>query len=51
MASTLLLMFVYVMAAYFDRMKDKAFNISDGATIICSSLAQLVLCLIFWELG
>ncbi len=51
MASTLFFMFVFVMDVYFDRMKGKAFYISDGVTIICSSLAQIVLCLIFWELG
>jgi uncharacterized membrane protein len=32
MASTLFLMFVYVINIYFDRITDKAFNISDAAT-------------------
>jgi hypothetical protein len=50
MASTLLLIFVYFMD-YFGKMTYKALYISNGATIICSSLAQIVLCLIFWELG
>jgi hypothetical protein len=50
MASTLFFIFVYVMDYYFDRMTGKVFYISGGATIICSSLAQIVLCFIFWEL-
>jgi hypothetical protein len=51
MASTLLFMFVYIMDIYFGRMTGKVYIITDGATIICSSLAQIVLCLIFWELA
>ena len=51
MVTTLCYMFVYVMEAYFDRMTGTVYNISNGIFNITSSLAQIVLCWIFWELG
>ena len=50
MASTLFFMFFYFIYNYFDKMI-KIEIISDGITKISSSLAQIVLCIIFWELG
>ena len=39
MVSTMLFMYVYIMAKYFDRMTGPVYNISVGITNICSSIA------------
>ena len=51
MVTTLCAMFVYVMNEYFGRMTENVSNITSGIVSISSSLAQIVLCVIFWELG
>ena len=51
MASVLLYMYAYVMWRYFSKMTIETYEIYSGITNICSSLSQVVLCIIFWDLG
>ena len=51
MASILLFLYVFVMSVYFSKITFKSRLICQGIVDICSSLSQVVLCIIFWDLG
>lgn len=51
MASALLFMCAFVMYAYFSKITADAYYKCYGIVFICSSLSQVVLCIIFWDLG
>ena len=46
-----IMVFVYVMYQFMQKMGFIPYNICLSTTYICSSISQMVLCVIFWELG
>jgi hypothetical protein len=51
MASTLIYIGAFIIQVYFWGMTERSFTICQGVTYICSSLSQVVLCIICWDLG
>ena len=51
MFSFVLYLIVYLMYDYRRTISSRAYLICYGITLLCSALSQLVLCVIFWDLG